>query len=358
MALQRAVAGHAAVMVLSKGVTVSGRREGKDKASGVWFLAAAWLFMNWAGSAAWAQGVAPGQAVERGSSGQVNWTEGVVQATGLGAPPANMAPGQARAMAERAAYTVAVRNLLEMVKGVRVDSATLVENYIVKNDIIRTQVSGFVRGAQIIKKDVQPDGGVEVTVQVPLFGGGESLLSAFLAEKGITSKELPPESPTDEGTTGLVIDARGLGVKPAVFPAVVDDKGVAVYGPETVDKAAAEKAGLVEYRTLPKGANISSLFGDDVYVIRPVNIPPPPREGRRPLKIKGMDKAGSLKANVMISSEDAQKIRGDGQMKGALGRSKVVIVTDPLIGGMEGRAPGMPAGSEQLLAAAGSHPIR
>lgn len=340
-----------------KGDTVNRRAYVRKSA---WLALSALLCLDWSGSLALAQmiqrvaeGQAQGQAVERSSSGQVNWTDGVIQATGLGAPPANMGPGQARAMAERAAYTVAVRNLLEIVKGVRVDSATLVENYIVKNDVIKTQVSGFVRGAQIVKKDVQPDGGVEVTVQVPLWGG-ESLLSAFMAEKGIEPRELPPESPTDEGTTGLVIDARGLGVKPAVFPAVVDDKGAVVYGPEIVDRAAAEKAGLVEYRTLPKGANISSLFGEDVYVIRPVSIPPAPREGRRPLKIKGLDKAGSLKANIMISSEDAQKIRGDGQMKGALGRSKVVIVTDPLIGGMEGRAPGLP-GHEQLLAASGSH---
>lgn len=295
-----------------------------------------------------AQGAA-GDTIEKSASGQVNWTEGWVQSTGLGAPPEkSSSPGQARAMAQRAAYAVAVRNLLEAVKGVRVDSATLVENYLVKNDVIKTQVSGFVKGAQTVKTDVQPDGGVEVTVRVPLWGA-ESLVTAFAAEKGLQARDLPPEQPGEEGATGLVIDARGLGVRPAVFPSVVDDKGGVVYGPETVDRAAAEQNGMVQYRTLPKGGSISSLFGPDVYVIRPVSIPPLPREGRRPLKIKGMDKAGALKANIMISSEDAQKIRADGQMKGALGRSKVVIVTDPLIGGMEGRLPGGPA--ERLLAA-------
>ncbi|HEV8539641.1 MAG TPA: hypothetical protein VGQ60_00625, partial [Nitrospiraceae bacterium] len=147
----------------------------------------------------------------------------------------------------------------------------------------------------------------------------------------------------DEGYTGLVIDARGLGVKPAFFPAVMDDKGDVLYGPETVDRATVEQNGMVQYKALPKDAKISSLFGEEAYVIRPVQLGTAPREGRRPLKIKGADKSGALKANILISSEDAQKIRGDAKMKGALGRSKVVIVTDPLIGGMEGLAP-MPEG--------------
>jgi hypothetical protein len=65
-----------------------------------------------------------------------------------------------------------------------------------------------------------------------------------------------------------------------------------------------------------------------------------------PLKIKGGDKAGALKANIIISSEDAKKIRDDSALNVALKRSRVTVVTDPLIGGMEGRAPG----SGQLLA--------
>lgn len=309
---------------------------------------AAWLYVGGHPGEGWAQIAGAGETIEKSASGQVNWTEGWIQSTGLGAPPDKAGPGQARAMAQRAAYAVAVRNLLESVKGVRVDSATLVDNYIVKNDVIKTQVSGFVKGAQTVKTEVQSDGGVEVTVRVPLWGT-ESLVSALAGEKGLQARDLPPETPSEEGATGLVIDARGLGVKPAVFPAVVDDKGGVVYGPETVDRAAAEQNGMVQYRSLPKDGSISSLFGPDVYVIRPVGMLPP-REGRRPLKIKGLDKGGALKANIMISSEDAQKIRGDGQMKGALGRSKVVIVTDPLIGGMEGRLPSRP--SDHLVAAA------
>jgi hypothetical protein len=291
-----------------------------------------------------AQAVAPppaGQAIEKLRDGQINWSTGWIKATGVGAPPANVGPGQGRAMAERAAFAVALRNLLETVKGVRIDSETLAESYIVKNDVIRSQVAGFVRGAQVVKTDVQADGSVEVTVKAPLWGT-ESMITAFMGEKPFKAHELPPESAGDAGTegyTGLVIDARGLGARPACFPMILDEKGEVLYGPETVDRATAEKDGMVEYHALPKDANLSGLFGEGAFVIRPVQVTAPPREGRRPLKIKGVDKRGSLKANVLISSEDAKRIRGDKQIGGALHRSKVVVVTDPLIGGMEGRAP-------------------
>lgn len=293
-----------------------------------------------------AQIVAPGEAVERAGSGKINWTGGWIETTGLGAPPAKAAPGQSRAMAQRAAHVVALRNLLEIVKGVRVDSVSLVENYLVTSDVIKTQVSGFVKGAQVTKTDFQTDGGVEVTVRMPLWGN-DSLITAFMDEKAMKPQDIPAEPTTDEGFTGLVIDARGLGIKPAFFPVILDPSGAVLYGPDIVDRSTAEKAGMAGYHTLPKNAELSSVFGEGAYVIRPVAVTPGGREGRRPLKIKGADKAGTLNANIMISSEDAKKIRGDAQMTVALKRSKVVIVTDPLIGGMEGRAPG----SDGLLAA-------
>src|SRR3990170_2052533 len=100
-----------------------------------------------------AQTVSLTDAIETKDSGTINWTTGEVYASGIGAPPARpLNTAQARAMAERAAFVVALRNLLETVKGVRVDSETVVENFMTKSDVIRTKVDGVVKGARIIKK--------------------------------------------------------------------------------------------------------------------------------------------------------------------------------------------------------------
>ena len=315
----------------------------------LWLLAAGVLLAGESGVAL-AQSHMAGEAVERVGLGQVNWTTGWIKATGVGVPPADGGPG-ARLKAERAGYVVALRNLLEIVKGVRVDGESVTDAYLVKNDVIRTQVSGFIQGAQIVKTVAHPDGTVEVTVKMPVWGS-ESLVSALLNEKAMQSYTLSPEADTKQGYTGIVIDARGMGVNPACFPEVLDETGAVVYGPGTADRTAAEKHGLVQYRALPEGVKLSSVFGEQASIIRPVQRAPLPREGRRPLKIKGLKNSGRLKANVIISVEDAKKIRGDAQLGGVLKRSRVVIVTDPLIGGMEGRSPlsdrlmaAMPAGA-------------
>ncbi|OLC80948.1 MAG: hypothetical protein AUI96_02895, partial [Nitrospirae bacterium 13_1_40CM_3_62_11] len=273
-------------------------------------LLAAGVLLAGESGVALAQSHMAGEAVERVGLGQVNWTTGWIKATGVGVPPADGGPG-ARLKAERAGYVVALRNLLEIVKGVRVDGESVTDAYLVKNDVIRTQVSGFIQGAQIIKTVAHPDGTVEVTVKMPVWGS-ESLVSALLNEK--------------EGYTGIVIDARGMGVNPACFPEVLDETGAVVYGPGTVDRTAAEKNGLVQYRALPEGVKLSSVFGEQASIIRPVQRASLPREGRRPLRIKGLKNSGRLKANVIISVEDANKIRGDAQLGGVLKRSRVVIV--------------------------------
>jgi len=121
-----------------------------------------------------------GDAIETTSSGKINWTVGEVYATGIGAPPASAVnAGQARAMTERAAVVVAYRNLLEVVKGVRVDSETVVENFITKSDVVRTRVEGIVKGARIVKKQYLSDGSVEVLIAMPLKG---ALMDAIVPE--------------------------------------------------------------------------------------------------------------------------------------------------------------------------------
>jgi hypothetical protein len=133
-----------------------------------------------------------GDAIETTGSGLINWTAGEIFATGIGAPPAQ--PGnaaQARAMTERAAYIVALRNLLEAVKGVRVDSESVVENYVVKSDVIRTRVEGIVKGARIVNTKYMSDGSVEVQVGM-LFKG--ALLDALIP-KNFGKRAVPQTMP-------------------------------------------------------------------------------------------------------------------------------------------------------------------
>ena len=90
-----------------------------------------------------------GQVIEAVGEGEVNWTRNVIRATGSGAPnPSAANIAVARLGAERAAKVDALRNLLETVKGVRIDSETTVVNAMTQSDVIRSQVQGLVQGAR------------------------------------------------------------------------------------------------------------------------------------------------------------------------------------------------------------------
>jgi hypothetical protein len=126
----------------------------------------------------------PREVTERLAQGEINWTQGKVTAKGSGLPPTGAIPSQARLMAERAARADALRNLLEAVKGVRVDAETTVESFTTKSDRVMTRVSGIVIGAREVGKRYLSDGSVEITMEINLTG---ELLAVML-------QELPPLS--------------------------------------------------------------------------------------------------------------------------------------------------------------------
>ena len=125
-----------------------------------------------------------------GEFGYIDWIGMKVAATGMGAPPANAVnAAQARIMARRAAIVVAQRNLLEVVKGVHIDSQTRVENFMVQNDSIVTRVKGILKGAIIEEIKYQPDGACLARVSMPLTGElGETLLK-------LGNQSLPSSNP-------------------------------------------------------------------------------------------------------------------------------------------------------------------
>jgi len=259
--------------------------------------------------ATWAQ---LGGVVEpAGADGSIDWTKGVVMATGFGAPPPTAVnAAQARALAERAAFLVATRNLLEVVKGIRVDSATLVENMMVSSDVIKTEVSGFIQGAQIVKKQVNPDGSVQVTVAMKLNG---DFSSAFLPQSSGGPEVIP--MPQGQGTpstafTGLIVDARGSGVRPAVAPKIRNEEGREVYGSAFVNRQYAVEQGMVGYLK-----DVESAKGN-------------PRVTDRPLLVKALKTDGPNKTDLVISNNDAQVLHGMKEHLTFLEKARVMVILD------------------------------
>jgi hypothetical protein len=275
------------------------------------------------------------QIVEKiGNNGRVNWSAGYIEAVGIGAPPDRfIGKPQARPMALRAAELDAKRNLLEITKGVRIDSTTVVKDFTVESDIINSQVEGFIKGAQVFNKEYMSDGTVEVTVRMPLFGNFSQIImpkamerkhdvqppvtappavppAAPPAEPPAAPQAAAPATPSGPVYTGMVVDARGALARPAMAPKVIDENGQEVYGSMNVDREYAVQQGLSGYaRDLTAAQNN-------------------PRVTNNPLTVKGIKTQGPGKSDIVISNSDAAAIRSAADNLTFMKKCRVMIVLD------------------------------
>ncbi len=327
-----------------------------------------------------AQTFGPADAVDRTGSGVINWTTNEVYATGIGVPPLHpVNAAQARAMAERAAFVVALRNLLETVKGVRVDSESVVENFMVKSDVIRTKVDGIVKGARTVKTQYLSDGSVEVLVALSMKG---EFLNAIVPEtfgktsgqfipiKPVPQNVVPSQPPITPGkktepakpgprqpaplvspipsvpapkaepvkpvpqtekkpepsqpapnipssstvafkggvATGMVIDGRGLGLRPALLPRIVDQQGQELYVGQVVPRTNAVEQGVAGYAKDVQAAANNFRVTDN------------------PAVIKAVSASGNARTDIVINQADAQAFRDLGNKGDFLKYCRVIIV--------------------------------
>jgi hypothetical protein len=92
-----------------------------------------------------------------------------VSVQGLGvAPMYATSPGQAYALAKRAATVEAYRLIAERVKGVRVEGEDIIKNMVVKRTIARAYVSAMVQNATVVETTFK-DGVCEVEMEVMLY---------------------------------------------------------------------------------------------------------------------------------------------------------------------------------------------
>ena len=249
----------------------------------------------------------------------VDWTARVVTAKGVGAVNPKQPQSAARPGAIRAAQQLALRNALELVKGVPITSTTSVANAMTTDDNVKSKVEGFVRGFQFSQPHYMDDLTVEVTVQIPLDGVGDIVLPAAFQPKasvqawswGDDGKGAPPANLRSSVYTGLVVDARGLGVLPALAPRIMESDNRELYGSANVDRAWAAKYGTVGYaKTLEGARGLKDRLGDN------------------PAVVKAVKAAGPSKTDVVLSPEDALSIKSAAQNLKFLSEARVVFIVD------------------------------
>jgi hypothetical protein len=253
----------------------------------------------------------------------VNWTTQFVQASAIGqAPPYAVSAQHGRALAIQAGALLAKQELLGLVRGVAIDSVTTVQAAMVVDSVTAGRVSGVIRGAQVVGTRDLGGGAVEVTVAVPATGEFAELLLAKAAPPAPRPSgpiaALPP-APTPGATaprplaaiyTGLVIDARGLGVKPAMAPKILSEGGQEIYGFSVVDRNWVIQQGMAGYSKDLQAAQAHERVTD------------------RPLTVKAVAASGTNKTDIVIANADAQLLLGSGASLAFLEKARVMLVVD------------------------------
>jgi hypothetical protein len=237
--------------------------------------------------------------------GQVNWTDKTITATGSGAPDLK-APNVAvaRLGAERVAKLDALRNILETLKGVRIDSEVTVENEMVTNSKMRTKIQGVARRFKVLKTKYYSDGGVDLIVEMSLDGQ----LASTLVESGSKTADLPQKG--DAKHSGLIINAKGLKVMPALAPKILDESGKVIYSAEFLAKEKLEERGVASYFKAMDAAKKSK------------------RVGANPLVLKALKPAKGAKTDVVLSNADAEKLKDPETNLKYLAEGRVILVVD------------------------------
>ena len=265
-------------------------------------------------------------AVQQVDNGAMNYSNGFVVATGIGAiSPLAQNPGMARATAVRAAKVDAMRNLLEAVMAITVSSETTVRGAAIENDVVKTSVEGMVRGARM--RDIDGDGrgsnsdirylsdtSIEIEMEVHMSGISEVILPpagyAPAPVAGGAPAPAAPAAPKPGTVTGLIVDARGLGLRPAMSPKIVDQNGGVVYGAGNFTREFAVKFGVAGY-----SKDLEQAQQD-------------PRVVGNPLVVKGVGVQGANKADLVLAAGDVSRVKSADNSGKFLSNCKVMILID------------------------------
>ncbi len=318
--------------------------------------------------------------IQKFPDGELNWRDGYLLARGLarkkGKDEKSMA--QARRAAQVDAYGLALR----MIAGINFDPEETVKQRMGKAPKIEYSLKGLIRGAEVVEEKSLDPRTYQVIIKVPL-RGIKGIQRAFTETMNLQEppRRVPPKEPDEEKTyTGIIVDVRGFNLVPALFPEIVDETGEAVYSLDMIDPKALTRRGPAAYvvgeKESPEGPKGSLLEPGRLLIVPALAVecesPCPAsakfasselasllsfshpvkiwqlmaqmlrrklvlRQGPRPIRITAIKKAGPTRSRIVISNASATRIRKVVAYNDFLRSSRVVLITDSMIGGTEGK---------------------
>ena len=249
--------------------------------------------------------------VEQKEKGSINWTRGVIEAKGIGIPPKEVSGNtDFRKEALIDAELDASRKIFDIAKDVRIDGTIVVGAAALGDSAILSKILNMAKNAKVVKKEYLTDGTVKIGMEMNLRGGFAQLVLPKDIKPLDSITHVNMKNTSRQSFTGLVVDARGLDIKPALVPKIIDENDQEVYGSAFVSREYAVQQGMSGY-----GKNLEKTIHNR-------------RVADHPLVVKGLKTAGSNHSEIVISNTDAAKLRSSSESLSFLKKCRVMIVVD------------------------------
>jgi hypothetical protein len=243
-------------------------------------------------------------------NGAINWTTGNISAIGKASPKDNnetsqeTVPGLARADANR--------QIIDILKQIKINPSLSVGDYASKNDIILAGIEKTARDAFISKQYYTSALACEIMIETSMFGG---FLQLVLPEEIRQIPKINPEISQKNNNTikdplysGLIVDATGLGVEPVLNPVIVSEQGQDIYSSVFISRDFAVQNGACKYI-----CSMDQALKDK-------------RIGSNPLIFKGLRKEGKPNTVIVISMSDYGLLEKTTERHGFLKECRIIIV--------------------------------
>ncbi len=191
--------------------------------------------------------------------------------------------------------------MLTLAREVQLDSKGTTGDLMQSTDAIADKIDANVSLWEVTEARYYTSGRVDIEVCLPMQGWLRPELSRL-------ATGVDRSSPPDVPITGLVVDARGLALKPAVNPEIRDPSGAVVYSAASMTSFAASQRPFVVYVTDPA----------DPIAVR--------RAGEQPVIVRAAAVTDGVNLTLDPAGAAALKKASDGA--GFMAQGTVVVVTD------------------------------
>ncbi len=310
---------------------------------------------------------APGKALR-----EVDWTRGIMRVEGKGRPGQRGVQGELGSW--RAAAVVAARNAIEFAAALRAEGRKPLGAF--RNG--RKRVQGVVRGHREVSSHWDDATQTQhVVIEVPLWGV-HGIAEVFAndaqaaARRASRNRLTLSTQPAGQRNYAVVLDARGTGFSPCLFPRIADDRGRTLYdiaaqpvdhaGRQPVARYATSKQTLKSLRTERRESNrlfkltvFQASISESAQARTDPNQLSQPHRARKRQRPTGFTAAPVIRmlddaqSTLQITAKDAEALRKSADASNALLAGNLIILVDPQVTGVGAH---LPAIEEILLAGA------